>query len=91
MSVNPSMVFETELLRNPEPFQGRLASHHILALLLLGFFVVELCAFSTSFSRSFCFWLRLFLFFFFTVPSALRLFTFAMAFQKNELYQINWN
>jgi len=85
MSVNPSMVFETELLRNPEPFQGRLASHQILALLLLGFFVVELCAFSTSFSRSFCFWLRLFLFFFFTVPSALRLFTFAMALKKNEL------
>ena len=45
IAVNPSVVFETELLRNSEPFQGCLASHRVLALLLLGLFVVELCAF----------------------------------------------
>ena len=41
MTVNSFVVFKTELLRNADPFQSRLPSHRVLALLLLAFPVLE--------------------------------------------------
>ena len=38
---NSFVVFKTEFLRNTGPFQSRLPSHRVLALLLLAFPVVE--------------------------------------------------